>query len=101
MPNEHDLRRKVNELLKLRMANGELWFAKIHGSRYQRAGVPDFIGCLDGLFFSIELKRSEAHEPSPRQQVEMRRIERAGGFAFVCSSVESVEWALGQVRDSR
>jgi len=49
-------------------------------------GIPDIIGCINGRFFALELKksRSEARKTTGRivlQRYTMLEISRAGGYA--------------------
>lgn len=42
----------------------------------------DYVGCANGWFFSIETK-APGKKPTPRQMERIRRVELAGGKAFV------------------
>ena len=53
-------------------------------------GIPDLIACLDGKFVAIEVKKPGG-KPSPLQVVKIRKIEEAGGIAFIAYSVEDVK----------
>jgi len=71
-------------------AVGGVWY-KIHGGPYQHAGIPDFIGCIDGRFFGLEVKvpgLGKKSEPSELQKIEIGRIKLAGGTACVVTSPE-------------
>lgn len=56
------------------------WYFRPYMAGFGKAGVADIIACIDGIFWSIEVKR-EGKEPTPRQQTRMGEIEKAGGFA--------------------
>ena len=47
-----------------------------------RNGVPDIIGCYEGLFFGIECKAGK-NKPTKLQLKELERIELAGGLSLV------------------
>lgn len=47
-----------------------------------RAGVPDFIACINGRFISIELKGSKGKE-SALQKYNGEKIRKSGGEYFV------------------
>lgn len=72
------------------------WVLKVHGSAYQRSGIPDLLVCVDGLLIGIELKHqytgeSEDHVLSrvtAAQRREIRKIEEAGGTSGVAWSVD-------------
>ena len=47
-------------------------------------GVPDFLGCVNGLFVGIELKASQADMDKSRGSIQnyiLFQINRAGGYA--------------------
>jgi Holliday junction resolvase len=64
------------------------WHFRPYMAGFGKAGVADIIACIDGMFFSIEVKR-EGKEPTPRQKTRMEEIEKAGGFA-VAGTAEKV-----------
>lgn len=75
---EKDLQKKV--LLDL----GKLpkcFFYKAQASSL--IGIPDIIGCVNGCFFGLELKRSRTQKPTKMQAYRLRQIFRAEGLAFV------------------
>lgn len=45
-------------------------------------GIPDFLGCVNGLFIALELK-VEGKEAEPLQGWIIRKIIQAGGFGVV------------------
>jgi Holliday junction resolvase len=49
---------------------------------YGRSGVPDIVGCLNGVFFAIECK-ANGGKPTALQLREIDRINVAGGYAIV------------------
>lgn len=80
----------TNKILKaLRTKTGSRgWFKKIHGSPYM-SSLPDIIGCYDGRFVGLEVKRpSNRNGVTPGQQAELDKIEEAGGLSGVVTSVE-------------
>lgn len=84
--NETKIQRQVQDYLK---SIGAYCF-KVHGSIYMRAGMPDVICCLNGLFIGIETKDGD-NIPSELQKAHIRQIKKAGGLAFVAYSVKDVE----------
>lgn len=56
------------------------WVRKTHGSAYT-AGVADLIGCLNGRFFAIEVKRP-GEIPTVLQAHELHIIRQAGGYGM-------------------
>lgn len=94
--NEHALKRAVDRWLRTHAPPTRLWWLKVHGGLMQRAGVPDYLFCIDGRFIAIELKAAADIEPSHAQMVEMARIRRAGGSTHVASSVAEVARIIEQ-----
>ena len=66
------------------------WCLKVHGSPYQRAGVPDLLCCHKGIFYAFEVKRSD-ERATPIQAHELEQVQMAGGTATVVTSVEDVQ----------
>ena len=55
-------------------------------------GAPslDFVGCHYGDFFAVETK-APGKKPTPRQEVTMEAMEKAGGRTFVVAGDEGME----------
>ena len=69
------------------------------------AGLPDLIGCVQGLFFGLEVKHPETKgDVSARQELVHNWIERAGGIIAVVTTpteaIEAIDDAL-KARDMR
>ena len=60
---------------------GAYYFYPVTGG-YGRSGVPDIIGCYQGLFFGIECKAGK-NKPTPLQEKNLKEISEAGGLALV------------------
>jgi len=57
-----------------------------------KAGVPDIIGCYEGVFFGIEVKTPDkASNVSKLQEYNLDQIRVASGQAIVAWNVEMVE----------
>lgn len=50
----------------------------------------DYVGCCCGLFFGVEAKRKGAR-PTPRQELTMHQITRAGGRVFLVTDEDSLK----------
>ena len=59
-----------------------IWFFMPPANGYGRAGIPDFIGCMNGLLIAIEAKAGK-NKPTALQLREIDRIKAAGGYAIV------------------
>jgi Holliday junction resolvase len=60
---------------------GAYYFYPVTGG-YGRSGVPDIVGCYQGLFFGIECKAGK-NKPTPLQEKNLKEISEAGGLALV------------------
>ena len=78
MTPEAKVKKKVVEQLKQLCA---YYFYPVTGG-YGRSGVPDIIGCYEGLFFGIECKAGK-NKPTPLQEKNLKEIRTAGGIDMV------------------
>lgn len=92
--NEAQLTLKIRKRLKAEY--GGVW-KKIHGSRFQSAGLPDIVGCLKGQFYAIEVKMP-GKELTPLQRLTLQEFEDEGAITGVAFSVED---ALEIVKEGR
>ena len=68
------------------------WWIKIHGgSNNPSTGVPDLLACINGTFVAVEVKRSSGGVVSAIQLEQIKRINKAGGVAFVAESLKTVK----------
>jgi len=75
------------------------WWVHIHVSEFDEAGLPDIFGCVDGLFFGLEVKRPppDYKDPTPLQVETMRRIREDGeGVSCVVISPEEAISVVGK-----
>jgi len=54
------------------------WWTKVHGGPFQRRGLPDIFGSVNGLFIAIELKMP-GNKPTELQEEAMKKIREDGG----------------------
>jgi hypothetical protein len=47
----------------------------------------DFLVCLNGKFLAIETK-AKGKKPTPRQELVLKQIKKAGGITFWCDSFD-------------
>ena len=73
---------KVKAAVKKLLDQHNIYYFMPATGGYGRSGVPDFVGCARGRFFSIETKAGKA-KPTALQLREMERIKDSGGLAFV------------------
>lgn len=63
-------------------AGQKLKFHKIGAGGFQKAGIPDIIACVNGVYFEIELKSARG-TPTDLQKYEIRKTNQANGFGLV------------------
>lgn len=90
-PLEKNLQNKVIEHIKTTYKK-EAWFLNTVGSASQRSGIPDILACVNGKFIGIELKREDGSgRPSPQQEIEVKKINQAGGYAIISSDYNEIK----------
>lgn len=63
------------------------FYFKVHGNQFQVSGIPDIIGVHKGRFIGIEVKYPGREQNlSRKQELMIKRINMAGGIAFMSSS---------------
>lgn len=55
------------------------WWVKIQ--MVAVCGIPDILGCVNGYFIALELKKSSADKPTALQEWVLSKIHGAGGVA--------------------
>lgn len=67
------------------------FYFKTHGGPFQMSGLPDILGVHRGRFIGIEVKApGEEGDYTPKQQLVVKKINAAGGIAFMATSAEQV-----------
>lgn len=62
-------------------------FFKVWGGPFTEVGLPDLVGCVDGLFFGLEVKRDASDSQASEAQLEvLAQFRRVGGVACVVTS---------------
>lgn len=88
---------KVKDEIKafLDSLGAECWYFMPMMMGYGRKGIPDFIGCYKGRFFSIEAKApGKAANLTPWQAREKSAIMQASGIPLVCDSILTLSIAF-------
>lgn len=73
---------KVKARVKSILTSLGAWYAMPLGTAFGKRGVPDFLVCYKGKFFSIETKAGRG-KTTALQEYEMARIRDAGGVTFI------------------
>lgn len=65
------------------------WAVKTHGDPRQRRGLPDLMGCYRGVMFGLEVKLpGKERTLTEIQKQTLMEIKRAGGLAFMITTVD-------------
>lgn len=64
------------------------WWFKVHGGPFQVAGLPDLIGCVDGMFFGFEVKTATGSTSKLQDYTLEQMRERGGAHVYVVTSPE-------------
>lgn len=71
------------DIKDIQKQGGKLWCVKTQMVSVR--GIPDFILCVSGDFWAVELKKDEFEEPDPLQSYRLDAIKAAGGRSFKIS----------------
>ena len=58
------------------------WYSKIWAGGLQKAGIPDILACVNGIFVAVELK-ADRGRLSQIQKLNLEKINKSGGIAVV------------------
>lgn len=94
---EKDLVKQISNYL---ITIPDLFFWKEHGGQYGTAGIPDLIVCYKGRFIGLECKVGK-NKPTVLQEVTIRQIVRAGGYALVVRTVDEVKEIIEAFKKER
>lgn len=84
----------TDKILRWLRQQDKCWCFKVAGSGSQMRGVPDIVGCYDGRFFALEVKRPKTGRVSDIQKHMIGLIAGAGGIVGVVYSAEDVQRLL-------
>lgn len=73
---------KVKAKLKKILDEMGIWHFSPFQAGMGRAGIPDIIGCYNGMFVAFECK-ANGNKPTALQEREINAIRTAKGLAFV------------------
>lgn len=82
------LEQKIQARILKELKKHGIWAVKIITAN--RNGVPDILACWEGKFIAIEVKRPGG-KLAVLQQIQIDRINAAGGVAIVATSWEEVK----------
>lgn len=73
---------KVKNRVKKILDEAGVYYFMPPANGFGRAGIPDIIGCRNGVFFAVECKAGKG-VTTALQEREIRNIKNAGGYAWV------------------
>ena len=99
MTKKPESRRQLNIRHKLEaFYPGSKW-VKLHGGPFQDAGLLDLLGCVEGLYISLEIKEPNKPPASAIQEATAKQYRAAGGCAEI--GIETVEQAIKAIEAHR
>jgi hypothetical protein len=73
---------RVKAKVKALLTKHGTWYFMPVSNGFGKHGIPDFVGCNYGRFFTVETK-APGKKPTPLQEMQMGQIAAAGGATFV------------------
>lgn len=90
---ETKLQRKIRDRLKEEFPG--IFLFKKHGGPHSPKGIPDFVGCFNGLFFGLEVKVPGREDTLTKYQSKsLKDIRAAGGVADMVTSPDQAYHVL-------
>lgn len=81
----------VEDKIKDYLFSKNIYYFKVHGSKFMPAGIPDIVCCVNGRFLGIEVKRPGAkNEQSNQQKIHENNIKKSGGTYLLVDSLSEV-----------
>jgi hypothetical protein len=88
--NEQDMAKRFTEWLRRLSKREPIFYLKVHGSKWQRAGIADYWIILRGVSIQIEMKApSQTPIGTPIQEKNLRDHAAAGGMSFVSNNLDA------------
>ena len=85
-------------MTRLRTKFPGIYVRKIAQGPYSQGGIPDLLGCLNGMFFAIEVKTG-AGQISKLQELEIKAITSAKGLALVCYDITDFDYIITRLKE--
>lgn len=76
-----------NEVIKF-LKQYNVYYIKVWGGGFQKAGIPDLIVCLKGKFLAIELK-NETRKTKPTPTIQYRTNKKIRGTS-ICAKAKRI-----------
>lgn len=85
---ENRIKRKLSKMLREK----KIWYFFPANNGFGKAGIPDLIAIVDGLFLGLECKADPSKKPTALQAKCGEEIEKAGGAWFVVNSDAMIDY---------
>ena len=85
---EREFQKNVLKYLKTEV--GGYWI-KLCASAFQREGEPDIVGCYNGRFYALELKKDQDARASALQLHKLKKIKECGGISMKVYNLEQLK----------
>lgn len=79
MTPEGKVKKKAREIYK----KLGIYYVPVIGGHGSRAGIPDDLLCVRGVFVGVEYKSDAKKKPTKLQALEMQRIRKSGGMTLL------------------
>ena len=89
MKKEADVKDYVKSVLRSYTPS---WWFMPPAKGYGKAGIPDFLGCINGKMFAVETKFG-SNKPTAMQYREMNSITLSGGAVWIVNDKNYSEWS--------
>jgi len=94
---EGKIKKKLDKMLK----EEKVWFYSPQAGPFGRAGIPDRVAIVEGLFVGIECKADKTKKPTDLQRKAMLDIEAAGGACFLAYDDDTIDTVRTFIRRYR
>ena len=88
MKKEEDVKKVVKAILK---STPNCWWFMPPANGFGRAGIPDFVGHVNGHFFAVETKFGKG-TTTANQERELAHIAQAGGQIWIVRETSLNPW---------
>lgn len=92
LPKESYYQKKIMETIRGLFPSAFVW--KAAAGPYGRGGIPDICAIINGKYYGFEVKRPFIGAPTKLQLQTIKKIQAAGGRAYVVSWPVEVERIL-------
>lgn len=89
--------KQITDKMRKRIIERGGWARKIHGNQFT-AGLPDLMACYRGWSLGLEVKKPGREKTLTGIQAKtLERIEEAGGYGKMVTTVEQVDAILDEI----